>query len=184
MEIEKPFYVTSDQHFFHANIMKYCSREFSSVEQMNEVMFTNWNKTISENDLVFFLGDFVCGHAQKYQIAQYLYDHLNGEKIFLRGNHDKNLEKFTNIPFQKQKLEIEYNGLRILLSHRPVWNFTQDLHIFGHIHNNKENMKLEYNMFNACVEMNDYLPISIENIILRMTGNMQMIYQQNEYDWW
>ena len=35
-------YITGDHHFCHANIIKYCNRPFSSVEEMNEQMTELW----------------------------------------------------------------------------------------------------------------------------------------------
>ena len=57
VEMVSPFWVTSDQHFYHSNIIKYCNRPFKSAEEMNEAMFTRWNSTISKDGKVFFLGD-------------------------------------------------------------------------------------------------------------------------------
>ena len=44
---------TSDTHFGHGNVIKYCSRPFSSVEEMNEVMINNFNSRVKEEDLTF-----------------------------------------------------------------------------------------------------------------------------------
>ena len=50
---------TSDYHFKHANIIKYCHRPFQNVEEMNETIITNHNARVLEDDMVFDLGDFL-----------------------------------------------------------------------------------------------------------------------------
>lgn len=56
---EQNIFFTSDTHFWHENIIKFCNRPFSSVEEMNDTIIENWNKVVGENDIVFHLGDFV-----------------------------------------------------------------------------------------------------------------------------
>ena len=51
-------FFTSDTHFGHANIIKYCNRPFSSLEEMNSTIIRNWNEMVKPEDTVFFLGDF------------------------------------------------------------------------------------------------------------------------------
>ena len=51
-------FFTSDTHFNHANIIKFCNRPFKDVEQMNDVMIANWNGVIGKDDTVFHLGDY------------------------------------------------------------------------------------------------------------------------------
>ena len=54
-------FFTSDQHFYHRNIIKYASRPFSldnnGVLKCAETIFNNYNKVVSDEDIVFFLGD-------------------------------------------------------------------------------------------------------------------------------
>lgn len=36
----------SDTHFNHDNIISYCGRSFSSLEEMNNRLITNWNEIV------------------------------------------------------------------------------------------------------------------------------------------
>ena len=79
-------YLISDTHFNHLNIIKYCNRPFETVEEMNEFIIQKWNNTISNDDTVYFLGDFCLGNREK---VIELGHRLNGHKILILGNHDR-----------------------------------------------------------------------------------------------
>lgn len=83
--MSKVFY-TSDTHFGHANIIKYCDRPFSGTQEMDEVMIAQWNNTVGIEDTVFILGDYAMGDRQKG--LQYL-RRMNGTKVLINGNHDR-----------------------------------------------------------------------------------------------
>lgn len=166
-----PFYLISDTHFYHSRLaFDFGLRNhFKSIEDMNSTIFENWNNTVSDEDYIFFLGDFVIGAENKYETAQIIYDSLNGKKIFLKGNHDERLKKYTNIPVIDGSLGVIYKEKRILLNHEPIWDFDRskwDWHVFGHIHNNSDNESVDKScMKNVSVEMIDYTPVHIDNII-------------------
>ena len=42
-------FFTSDTHFFHEGIIKFCNRPFESVEEMNETLIRNWNETVPKD---------------------------------------------------------------------------------------------------------------------------------------
>ena len=71
---EKTFF-TSDTHFYHSNIIRFCNRPFANVEQMNESMIRNWNSVVGQDDEVFHLEDFCLGGSAEW--AKIL-DRLNG----------------------------------------------------------------------------------------------------------
>ena len=39
-------FFTSDTHFNHTNIIRFCSRPFKDVEHMNETLIANWNRVV------------------------------------------------------------------------------------------------------------------------------------------
>ena len=54
-------FFTSDTHFNHANIIRFCNRPFKDVSHMNEAIISNWNRVVGPEDIVFHLGDFCLG---------------------------------------------------------------------------------------------------------------------------
>lgn len=104
-------YFTSDTHFSHTNIIKYCNRPFKSVEEMDEVLIANWNSVVKKTDQVFHLGDF----GYNYKIAQ----RLNGHKHLIWGNHDRKLRNNQNFinefEWTKDLAQIVSHGQEIVL---------------------------------------------------------------------
>lgn len=76
---------TSDLHFGHANIIKYCRRPFGGVDEMDYALIQNWNERVTEDDYVYVLGDF--SFHRRERTTQILRS-LRGKKILLPGNHD------------------------------------------------------------------------------------------------
>ena len=81
-------FFTSDTHFGHTNIMKYCKRPFETVEEMDQTIIDNWNSVVRPEDIVFHLGDFgFCGSLRLREIV----DQLNGKIYLITGNHDRKM---------------------------------------------------------------------------------------------
>ena len=47
---------TADFHFGHANIIRYCSRPFEIVEEMDQAILERLNASVKPNDVLLFLG--------------------------------------------------------------------------------------------------------------------------------
>lgn len=136
---------SSDQHFFHANILKHClNRKFSSVEEHDAHLIKVWNERVKPEDTVFTLGDFAFGQVEK---SFPVLDSLNGKKILITGNHDvRHLKsddfksRFAAVHFGYHELEVKFEGHRILivLCHYPLesWNKMRynSFHLHGHCH--------------------------------------------------
>ena len=76
--------ITSDWHFNHKNILKYQpNRPGKTIEEMNSALIKHWNETVKPEDTIYHLGDFTFHKDPKEFI-----DQLNGNKIFILGNHD------------------------------------------------------------------------------------------------
>ena len=113
-------YISSDSHFNHENIIKYCRPEYSSVDEMNWDIIKKWNEVVSPNDTAYILGDFAFKTGLKKEEARHIAYSLNGKKILILGNHD-NLKQIHDFPFEKieKNLNINIQGVDFLLSHYP-----------------------------------------------------------------
>ena len=79
-------YITSDTHFGHANIIRYCDRPFSSVEEMNEEIVRRFNSVLGPDDVLLHLGDVAMGNREKN--LAYMKQIKCARKILKYGNHD------------------------------------------------------------------------------------------------
>lgn len=158
-------FFTSDTHFYHANILKYCNRPFSSVEEMNEKLIENWNSVVGKNDIVWHLGDFSFG--KKENVSE-IVPKLNGRINLVMGNHDHQKIKFYyDAGFHRvYDRSVIINGSYII-THAPL-QFLNDncpfYNIFGHVHDSDMYKTWAKNGCCVCVERHDYKPISWKEI--------------------
>jgi len=109
---------TSDTHFSHENIIRYCTRPFANASVMNKVIIQNWNELVKPEDTVYHLGDVA---FTGFDQAQNIMSSLNGYKILILGNHDKSAAKMIEMGFKEahQSLMLEIGGTQMNLSHYP-----------------------------------------------------------------
>lgn len=122
----KKRWFTSDPHYGHKNVIRYCNRPFSGIAEMERVLIENWNAVVGPQDEVYVIGDvFFCGMARAKEILA----KLNGYKILIRGNHDRGAEKMKEIGFDEvhDKLELEIDGKKVKLCHFPYKPFMGDI---------------------------------------------------------
>lgn len=162
-------FVTSDLHFGHKNIIKYENRPFKDVEEMDSKLIKNWNNTVANTDIVYILGDFSWYRGEK---TNEILKQLNGMKILIRGNHDKNFlddKKFDKSLFEEicDYKVIKENGIHYVLFHYPIAEFDGKnngyIHLYGHIHS--MNLLLEARLehsYNVGVDRNNYKPINLD----------------------
>ncbi len=145
---------TSDQHFGHDNIRKLCNRPFSNLQEMDGALIERWNMVVSKSDTVYVLGDFSWRNGRQYVPK------LNGNKIFLIGDHDKQITG--------ERLSIlKINDIWFTLCHWPLhsWNkqYYGSIHLHGHIHNNP--IEHKDNRINVGVDVWNFYPASIDQVI-------------------
>lgn len=166
-------YFTSDNHFYHENIIKLSKRPFKNCDDMHSNLIKNWNDTVSNDDEVYIIGDFAYrGDALK---VNHILEILNGKKYLVIGNHDKYLyhdEFNTNLyEWIKDYYILNYNKIKFVMFHYPIleWAdyYKNSIHIYGHVHNsNSERLNiLGKKAYNVGVDVNNYRPVSIEDII-------------------
>lgn len=167
-------YYIADTHFGHKNVMKFDNRPFANLDEMEKVLINNWNTKIKDTDDVYIIGDF-CFRSDK-EPTFYL-EQLNGRKHFIIGNHDHAILKSTNALnhfISIEKIQYVRDGkYNIVLCHFPIaeWNGIKRgaLHIYGHIHANRDAVS-EYMgstgaAYNAGCMLNNYAPVTIEELI-------------------
>lgn len=149
----------------HENIIKYCNRPFENIEEMNQTLIKNWNKTVSEGDIVYFLGDFCMGGFEK---IKFYTDQLNGRKRIVLGNHDRNAKLYLEAGFEYAFPHPIIIEDFYILSHKPQYLSAAApyVNIHGHLHTiNQELMLGDKNLYyNVSVEQIDYRPISFNEI--------------------
>ena len=171
-------FFTSDTHFGHSNIIKYCQRPFNSAEHMDEVLISNWNEVVSPQDIVFHLGDFCFGSDKEWiKILQ----RLNGTKYLILGNHD--LKKIVNSNQIKDyfadinmQMRVVVDKQKMLLNHYPFLCFEGGYQnvwqLFGHVHSSKHSTGLDKErlvhlfptQYDVGVDNNNYRPVSFSQV--------------------
>lgn len=175
-------FFTADIHFGHANIIKYSHRPFKDTTEMNEEIVRRWNEKVSPDDEVYILGDisFMSTLETKALIRR-----LNGKKYLIMGNHDKKLVKDIELRslfvWIKDYATINYGNKFFVLFHYPMLSWDQkshqSIHLYGHVHNGEEYREMLLrscgsNCLNVGLDVNDYEPIEINEIIKRVTPSV------------
>lgn len=159
-------YLFSDAHFDHGNIIRYCRRPFDSARQMNHSLLYNWNNTVKEDDVVYFLGDMTFGRHRRP--IDFWLGKLNGKIFYIRGNHDSDaITRATVIPTRHG---IQYGKYEFLLSHDPYRPFGyKGWIIHGDKHNNSMGrypfINPESKTVNVCAEMVNYTPLALDELV-------------------
>jgi len=174
-------FFTSDTHFSHANIIKYCGRTLfmtrddkeiynnlafdkqdrfiiskESVDKMNKGLISRWNERVKNEDTVIFIGDFCFKNSQNRGEGENIKaktweEQLNGKIIFIKGNHDRNNTVKTRIHSLILNLDNHY----INCVHDPLRaDVNCEINLTGHVHNTWEIKRIKRgNSFTDCINV-------------------------------
>ena len=156
-------FFTSDLHFEHANIIKYCNRPFINVEAMNRELIKRWNNYVKHDDLVYCVGDMIHCPRSKGRI-RYFEAILNGQIVHIYGNH-KSEQSYL------YKCIMHFGGKSVFVTHRPSHTKAEipkgtDFCICGHVHNLYKHKWVEdIPVINVSVDVWNFQPVSTESIL-------------------
>ena len=192
MILHDKVWFTSDLHFWHKNICKYCDRPYDSVEEMNEAIIANWNSVVEEDDTVFVLGDLgFCG-IEKLRV---LLPRLKGNIIVIQGNHDS--DKVVHKLYEEDLIKDYFKLLEITiindeecpnqqltLCHFPMIDWYNKEKgawmIHGHQHQLPETPSCSPKHYDVGLDKNGMTPISFEQLKINITK--QYLNNANSYN--
>ena len=163
----REIFIVSDTHFGHANILKFTDSDtglrirpqWESVEDMNEHMIDRWNSVVRDQDIVYHLGDVYFAQGKE------ILPRLRGRKRLILGNHDNGKDQNLHRHFEKILVWRMFPEFNCLLTHVPVHEstlFKVEYNLHGHIH---QQVSPTAQHINCCVEVQDYTPRSIEELV-------------------
>ena len=182
-------FFTSDTHYCHSSICssttnwvgaENLTREFNSLEDMNQALVSNINDKVGENDILIHLGDFSFGGFDKIQEFR---SQINCKNIHLvLGNHDHHIERnkeniqrlfasvqhyaYLDIRRPNGKLVDKYS---FVCMHFPIasWNNMNQgvIHLFGHVHLPPHLRVMEGRAMDVGVDGNGLEPLSMDEIL-------------------
>lgn len=160
-------YVTSDTHFFDANMMEHPHFapdriNFYFVDDMNDAIINAWNEVVSNNDTVYHLGDIgvFYEHGDEQSMLDIL-NKLNGNLVLIKGNHDsRDFFKFLNknnyeirkgilkFTFENVGSYFKANHKQFYLTHYPmILGVNKNIiNLHGHIHHSAIDIKDNINV--------------------------------------
>lgn len=194
-EEAKHLFFTSDLHFCHKNIIRFCDRPWSTTEEMNEGLVERWNKKVSPDDTVFCLGDFCFGGSAEWKKWR---EKLNGHIILIRGNHDRRMSSTMEVLFDEvlYQAQLEIDGRSVYLNHYPFLTYggcwrkekAAVWQLFGHVHSKSgvcgaDSGRLKYlfsTQYDVGVDNNNYEPISWNEVekIIEKRCNKKTLWQK------
>ncbi len=168
---------SSDFHFYHFNILKYCNRPFKNLEEMHITILNNINSTVNENDIFFIVGDMTIKRGSKHKpYLSKLFGELPGQKHLIVGNHDYYTRKFYIEQCGFLSVNRKITTKQYIITHDPKdfggdCIFENKILIHGHVHAhhpvllfNELSMLNGEATYDVGVDANNFKPVSLKYI--------------------
>lgn len=190
---EQNIWFTSDTHYGHSNICRATStwkdadrltRDFKSLDHMNQQLINNINNNVNQDDILFHLGDFSFGGLDN--VREFRNQIVCKNIHLILGNHDhhirkdvENLQRLFLTVDQYMHLDFRmYNDSKqtklivqqdFILMHYPIqsWDGMNKgaIHLHGHVHLPPVKRLGKGKMIDVGVDGNGLQPISILEIM-------------------
>jgi calcineurin-like phosphoesterase family protein len=163
------YWLTSDLHLGHANIIRYCNRPFKDINHMNEELVRRFNERVQDEDQVYHIGDFCFknsnpsrGEGERTSASEWI-KKLNGQKIFIKGNHDRN----NSLRTMMDNCVITFGGEKYFMTHSPEHaNPKFKINFVGHVHERWHYKTYKGSvLINVGVDVNGFYPKTIEETL-------------------
>lgn len=173
---------TSDLHFGHSNVIKYCNRPWNTADEMDEGLIENFNKVVGVNDTTYIIGDI---SFRKSTITKYILSRLNGRLIGIKGNHDP--EGGYENCFKEWHRDFigKVNGQMFHMYHFPLssWyhmgsDYDKTIHLHGHIHSAPGTDDPLQCKFDVGVDAHNWAPVSMDYIMAEAVNR-----RENRKEW-
>jgi calcineurin-like phosphoesterase family protein len=141
---------TSDTHLGHKNIIRYSQRPFSSVNEMNAILFRHLLDVEDQGFTIVHLGD-VSFDLKKF-VKNFGWLKYPERHVLVVGNHDPLKDQFQTYTecfgtiigttstwrqnFAVLHDEVDGKPVTVQVSHQPTPKRKVDYALYGHIHNN------------------------------------------------
>ena len=178
-------WLTSDTHFGHSNILKYCSstRPFGDLDEMHAGLIARWNERVEAEDEVIVVGDMIATRRPDHKLMVGILQMLNGRKTLVRGNHDPDTQIFMEGGFVDVVDHIWIPEDKILIIHKapdPKWGpaelrVAQALQpkLVVHGHDHRHDTPEHSACLNVCVDRWNLGPVPWEVVLHRLPAAAQ-----------
>lgn len=177
-------FVVSDTHFGHDREFLWGPRGFTGSAAHDEEVIKNWNAVVSDDDVVYHLGDVMLGDND---YGMECLKRLKGQIKIIRGNHDTNTrwelyKTLPNVEVIGWAEVIKYNKYTFYLSHHPTMTSNLDadphlranlLNLYGHTHQKSKFYEDRPYMFHVGLDSNNNTPILLDTVIELMKAEVQ-----------
>lgn len=175
-------FFTADLHFGHSNVIRYSSRPWVMVEDMNNGLIANWNKCVKPGDAVYVLGDFCL--TKRIDLIDHWLGQLNGEIRLIKGNHDQWVNRYDRLvnkgkikwirDYAERNFVVDEKKYKFVLCHFPMlsWHGSHrspsSIMLHGHCHGSIQDLNKDIRRMDVGVDCNNWYPILLENVITVM----------------